>query len=513
MRYPLGEQDFHNLRKEGYLYVDKTAYIPLLLRNKYYFLSRPRRFGKSLLLSTLEQFFLGNKDLFEGLSVSNFDWDWDSYPVFRIDLSSGSYSQPGGLEARLWRIVKNIEKSYGVSGEGQYPGDYLDSLISAVKTKYGRDVVILIDEYEKPLLDTISRSHHDQYVDQLRDFYSVLKDNVRNIRFLFITGVTRFGHLNIFSGLNNLTDISLDDDYAAICGITEGELHSDFREGVARFGETNGLDIDETYRRLKHYYDGYHFSQKLVDVYNPYSLMEALRSGRFTSVWFESGSSTYLINRLRENRYDLTRLEGITATEKDLKGADASMSSSVTLLYQSGYLTIKAYHHDQATYTLGLPNYEVSSALYSAIIPYFLGSNYSVRPDQTQTVLTYLRNGEAQKAMEWLKGFFSSIPYDVHLNYERDFQYIIYSFFALIGLQAQTTLEKQTSEGRIDMVLTIGNYVYIFEFKRGEDASKAMNQIEQRHYKLPYSGDQRKIIRIAVAFSPASRGISSFLIQ
>ena len=511
--YPIGEQSFKEIREAGKVYVDKTSFIPVLLRNKFYFLSRPRRFGKSLFLSTLEYFFLGRRELFKGLAIDSSDWDWQEYPVIRINLGEGSYSKDFGLEERLNEILEDYETIYEIQSSGGSPRARFRSLLKALNQKFERQVVILIDEYEKPLLDTIDRPHFQRYQDELADFYSVLKNNEESIKFLFITGVTRFGHLNIFSGFNNLNDISLKEEYSAICGITQGELTSYFKEGINAFAKANDVDFNAALNKLKKHYDGYHFSRLLTDVYNPFSVLDCLYSKRITSIWFQSGSSRYLLNNLKKNNYDLTDLEGVEASEDTLKGVDASMKDSVTLLYQSGYLTIKNFNPQIGQYTLGIPNYEVRTALYSVIIPYYLGAKYNNATPEAYGFIDMLKDGEAEKAMEWLQGYFSGIPQDVKLDYESEFQQVVYAFFALSGELAGATLEKKTSNGRIDMVYETERFVYVFEFKRGEDPQVAMGQINSKEYALQWQADSRQVIKIGVAFSPASRGIAGFTIE
>ena len=288
--YPIGEQSFKNIRESGKVYVDKTTFIPTLLRNKFYFLSRPRRFGKSLFLSTLENFFFGRRDLFKGLFIDSYDWDWQKYPVIRFNLGEGSYSEPNGLKQRLGEILEENELKYDIPAEGESPRGRLRNLIIKLNDKFGKEVVVLIDEYEKPLLDSIRKNHFTKYKEMIAEFYSVLKSNEERLKFLFITGVTKFGHLNIFSGFNNLNDISLDDEFTSICGITEEEMLEYLRPGIERFAMTYNLDFEGALGRLKKYYDGYHFSRKLVDIYNPFSLLSCLNASRLTSKWFQSGS-------------------------------------------------------------------------------------------------------------------------------------------------------------------------------------------------------------------------------
>ena len=511
--YPIGEQSFKEIREAGKVYVDKTSFIPMLLRNKFYFLSRPRRFGKSLFLSTLENFFLGRRELFKGLAIDSYGWDWQEYPVIRINLGEGSYSKDFGLEERLNEILEDYEFKYEIESAGSTPRARFRSLLKSLNRKFDRQVVILIDEYEKPLLDTIDRPHFQRYQDELADFYSVLKNNEGDIKFLFITGVTRFGHLNIFSGFNNLFDISLEEQFSTICGVTTEELLHYFHQGIEIFAKANKTNFEQALNLLKKNYDGYHFSHLLIDVYNPFSLLSCFYSKRITSIWFQSGSSRYLLNELKKNNYDLTDLEGVEANEDTLKGVDASMKDSVTLLYQSGYLTIKNFNPQTEQYTLGLPNFEVKRALYSVIIPYYLGAKYNNATHEAYGFIEMLKDGKAEEAIEWLQGYFSGIPQDVKLDYESEFQQVVYAFFALSGQLAGATLEKKTSNGRIDMVYETAEYVYVFEFKRGEDPQVAMDQINSKEYGLQWQADRRQVIKIGVAFSPSTRGIAGFIIE
>ena len=513
IKYGLGQQDFATMRERGFLYVDKTEYIIKLIEGSdYYFLSRPRRFGKSLFLSTLRYFFEGRRDLFKGLAIDSWnDWSWETFPVVRVNLSEGSYSRPDGLYRRLLEVIKESEDKFGVESNEDDPRARFRNLLVSLYKKTGKGVVVLVDEYEKPLLDSIEEPHHSNFVKQLSEFYSVLKGNEEMIRFLFITGVTRFGHLNIFSGLNNLIDISLDNEYSDICGITEEELKFNFQQGIENLSLANGYNYEDALTELKLYYDGYHFSRVLVDIYNPFSLLSCLRVSDFVSRLFQSGSSNYLIKKLRSSRFDIENLENITASENDLLGVNATMDNIITLLYQSGYLTIKNYERKRRVFNLGLPNREVSEALYSAIIPYYLGERYRESRNRAMNFTELLEKGKIREAMEWLKGYFSSIPYDAKLDYESEFQQVIYAFFALTGLIANATLEKQTSDGRIDLVLELTHYVYLFEFKLGTDAKKALNQINTKEYDLQWRTGKRKIIKVGVAFSQKSRGIADFI--
>lgn len=509
----MGESSFRTIRERGYLYIDKTQYIAKLIRNSYYFLSRPRRFGKSLFLSTLEQFFLGNRELFKGLYIDTLDYDWQTYPIIRFDLSNGSYSREDGIEERLFECVEKSERRYDVTPAGKTPRARFNHLINALYQKYGKQVVILIDEYEKPLLDTVSKPFHEKYKGELHDFYSVLKDNSENIRFLFITGATRFGHLNIFSGLNNLYDISMEDEYSDICGISEQEIKIYLEPGIKNLSESRNLDYQATIAELKRNYDGYHFSDAMVDVYNPYSLLGCLISGKFTYSWFESGSSSFLVNLIKEKNYDLSEIEGIEVTGSRLKSINSSLTDPIPLLYQSGYLTIKSYSEDDRLYTLGYPNLEVKKGMLEILIPTYLNQPENSLSVPAVRIKEWLSEGKPEEVMEWLTGFFSRIPFDLHFKYEREFQFVICSIFNLMGLEDNLHVEQHTSRGSIDMTIEIEDKVYIFEFKVDKSAEAALQQIEAKRYSDSYRGLHKEIFYIGVKFDPSHHSIEEYKIR
>lgn len=511
--YPIGEQFLTEILNSGQVYVDKTQFIPVLLRNKCYFLSRPRRFGKSLFLSTLEQFFLGNRQLFDGLAISNYDWSWETYPIIRMSFGTGSFTEEGGLEERMLEIIEDVEDSYHVEVKGNSPRARLRNLILQLYKQTGKGVVILIDEYEKPLLDSYGEEIFDNNHKKLSAFYSVFKDNLDKIKFLFITGVSRFGQLNIFSGLNNLQDISLEPQFQAICGITEEEIRSFLMPGVEHFAEENDCSVEEAIGRLKEYYDGYHFSQNLLDIYNPWSLINCLNSGRLKSEWFRSGSPSYLLKILKKKNYDIQGLLGSMVSENKLTGSGIDIMDPTSLLYQTGYLTIKDYDRENSLYKLGMPNFEVRTALLECIIPFYLGKEETLERSDVIKLFGYLEKGEADKMMEWLSAYFSKISFDNKLRFERDFQMIVLGIFLLIKDFKDVHCEYAMSSGRTDLVVEASNYVYVFEFKIGEDPAKALEQINSRVYDLPWRADGRKVFKIGAAFSTNNNGILSYRIE
>lgn len=513
-KYGLGKQDFGSLRERGFVYIDKTQYIINLLDGSdSYFLSRPRRFGKSLFLSTLQYFFSGRRDLFKGLAIDSYDWNWEAFPVVRINLGEGSYSHPNGLTERLFEIVEDLELKFGIQPRGVDPRSRLRNIIQNLSATTGKGVVILVDEYEKPLLDAIGKPYFDQYRERLHDFYSVLKNNEESIRFLFITGVTRFGHLNIFSGLNNLRDLSFSEEFSGICGITEEELTSNLQPGIERFASKQGLTFSEAVAVLKRYYDGYHFSENLIDIYNPFSLLGCLTESKISTNWFESGSDTFLVKLLQEKSYDLMDIEGLEVKASRLKTIPPNLDDPIPLLYQSGYLTIKEYSKDTELYRLGYPNYEVKNGMLEILVPYYLGKPANSIDFPLNDIKGWLRDGDIQSFMEWLTGLFADLSYDVHAKDEREFRNAVYFIFNFIGFREDIAVEKQISTGRIDMVLENANYVYIFEFKVNQDPQVGIDQIKAKQYAEPYRGKGKHVIGIGVSFNPCQRIIESYLIE
>lgn len=513
-KYGIGKQDFPDMIQQDFVYVDKTQYIIKLLEGAgYYFLSRPRRFGKSLFLSTLEQFFLGKKELFKNLAIENYQWNWEARPVIRMSLAQGSFTEQDGLKSRLNQILFNIEEDFGFTPRFEKLSERFSDLITRINKTTNQKVVILIDEYEKPLLDSYDTPVFETNRDDLANFYSVFKDNLDKIEFLFITGVTRFGKLNIFSGLNNLRDISLDTDFSAICGITIEEIQDYFDGGISLFAKKHSISESEVKALLKKYYDGYHFSEDLQDIYNPWSLLNCLQSGRLTSDWFATGSPGYLLKILRKKDYDLKGLLGSTVNENKLKGSGVDIMDPTSLLYQSGYLTIKQYDLKENLYSIGLPNFEVRTALFESLIPFYLGKDKELDPDRILKLFRYIENGEATELMEWLAAYFSKISIYSKIHFERDFQVIVLGIFLLIKDFKDIHCEYAMSSGRTDLVVEAKNYVYVFEFKIGENAEKALNQIDFKGYDIPWRADGRQVFRIGAAFSVKNNGILRYKID
>lgn len=513
-KYGIGKQDFESMIMRNFVYIDKTQYIAKMLdESDLYFLSRPRRFGKSLFLSTLEHFFKGKRELFKGLKIENYDWDWESYPVIRISFGQGSFTEKEGLNDRLSQIMFYLEEDFGLECRFTKLSERFGDLIRRLSRKYGKGVVILIDEYEKPLLDAYYTPHFESTLNGLSSFYSAIKDNTENIRFLFITGITRFGQLNIFSGLNNLKDISLSEDYSAICGITEAEMRESLLPGVEYLAEKEGCTLPEAFEKLKQYYDGYHFSEDLTDIYNPWSLINCLQEARFNSDWFKSGSPSFLLKILKDKDYDLESLLGCQVRENKLTGFGQDIMEPTSLLYQSGYLTIKNYDRASNLFTIGLPNFEVRTALFEAILPFYLGKGKEMEHKDVIKLQRYIEKGDVEEMMRWLSAYFSKISFYSKLRFERDFQFLITSIFLLIRDFSDVHCEYAMSSGRTDLVVESKDYVYIFEFKIGHDVDKALAQINFRNYELPWSADGRKVFKIGASFSAENNGVMHYRIE
>lgn len=511
MKYPIGIQSFSEIRTKGYVYVDKTRFIYRLIdEGKYYFLSRPRRFGKSLLLSTIEAFFKGKRELFSGLYIDTVDWDWEEYPVLHLDLSGKTYTEPDHLDKILSEYLSLLESQFGYNLDGRDPDERMRTVLRTAFEKTGKQVVVLIDEYDEPLLKNINnRELQHIFRQKLQAFYSVLKTMDQYIRFAILTGVTRFGKVSVFSGLNNLSDLSLLPQFNAVCGITEKELSEYFEEGIETLAETECVSTEEIHDLLKKNYDGYHFSEKMEDVYNPFSLLNTFHKERFGSYWFASGTPSFLIYLLKESRFRIPDMEGYRCREELLTGSDVYLTDPIPIFYQSGYLTIKEYDREFKEYILGFPNKEVSEGFVE-----FLMRSYSHSDDNNIMISRFVRDireGNANDFMEKLKSFFADIPYD-HVKGDKEvhFENVVYVIMKLLGFYVHT--EYRTSDGRIDMLIETASYVYVMEFKLDGTAEEALRQIEDKEYSLPFVSSGKKVIRIGVSFSSTKKRISDFRI-
>ena len=513
MLYPIGIQNFEKLRDGDYIYVDKTDKLyNLVNQGGYYFLSRPRRFGKSLLVSTLEAYLQGKKELFKGLAIESLEHNWTEYPVLHIDLSGVTYDVKEVLPEVLGQKLSEWETAYGVSGTADIIGLRFQSVIKAAYEKTGRPVVILIDEYDKPLIDNLdSPDLQEYYRKTLQGFYSVLKAMDGCIKFGFLTGVTKIGKLSVFSGLNNLRDISMLPQYADICGISEKDLHFYFPESIRELAAANSLTEEQCYAKLAEMYDGYHFCEDSVGMYNPFSLLNTFASNKFREYWFETGTPTFLVKVMQQTQYDISALSDQEVDSSLLSTVNTVFENPVPLLYQSGYLTIRGYDEEFGLYRLGFPNREVKTGFLNFIFQYYLPGEQTSGITLITKITRALRSGKPEDMMLLLESLFARANYQIQGDAEKDFQYAMYIIFELLGEYVQT--EKQTSNGRIDILLQTKDYVYIMEIKTDSSADAALQQIDEKGYDRPFAADSRRLFRIGVSFSKENRRIEDWKIS
>ena len=513
MKYPVGLQSFAEVRGLGAVYVDKTAMVyRLATGTKYNFLSRPRRFGKSLLVSTLEAYFQGRRELFAGLAMEGLEKDWTQHPVLHVDFSRDIFASAGVLEDTLNTMLTDWEAVYGRNAsDATYAARFI-RVIENAHAQTGQQVVVLVDEYDKPLLDAITDEGllaRNQLA--LRAFYGVFKGMDAHLRFVFLTGITRFAHLNLFSGLNNLNDISLDARYATLCGITEGELRADLGAGVQRLAAAGGRTVEATYVRLKAKYDGYRFSPYAQEqLYNPFSLLMALEKGVLGSYWYESGTPMFLFQLVVGGGVPLAELAGCRMLGHELQGRDVSCMGLVPLLFQTGYLTIESYDEDLDMYQLCFPNEEVERAFYGDLLQHF----FPVGAEAVLGVKALHRcavKGAAEELMALLYTFFAQGDYRVAGDREVYFQGSMATVFRMLGLQ--THVEMATSDGRIDLVVETPGFVYLFEMKLDRPAAEAMAQIEAKGYAAPFAMDRRAVVKLGVSFSSTTRNIAECIVR
>lgn len=512
-KLPVGIQTFEELRKEGYLYVDKTALVwQIANTGKPYFLSRPRRFGKSLLISTFESYFDGRKDLFEGLAVEKLETKWEKYPILHLDLNAEKYDAPERLGIILEFHLAQWEKRYGADKSEDSFSTRFSGIIRRAYEKTGKGVVVLIDEYDKPLLQAIlDEELNEAYKKTLKAFYGVLKSADRYLRFVFLTGVTKFAQVSVFSDLNQLQDISMWADYAEVCGITKEELVEVFTPELEALGKRNGLTYEETVDKMTAMYDGYHFHQQGKGLFNPFSVLNALKSGAFDYYWFATGTPTYLVDLLKQSDYDLRLL--IDGVEVDIDGFSeyrADANNPLPMIYQSGYLTIKGYDNEFKMYTLAFPNDEVRYGFLKFLLPFYT----NITDDKTGFHITHfvkdLRAGNVPAFIERLRAFFAGIPYELNDQTERHYQVIFYLVFRLMGQFIDA--EVHSAKGRADAVVKTKDHIYVFEFKLDGTAEEAIRQIEEKGYMEPYAMDPREKVKVGVDFSKEQRNVNDFVV-
>lgn len=515
MKYPIGIQTFERIITEGFVYVDKTALVYELANSgTIYFLSRPRRFGKSLLMSTLKAYFQGKKDLFRGLAMEHLETEWAEYPVFHIDFNGVDLTQDGALEEKLEGYVSEWESVYGKSTSYEKLGNRFSYVLKAAHAKTGRKAVVLIDEYDKPMLDVLDTDYigkidgketrlEDKHRNILKGFYSVFKEADADLRFVLLTGVTKFSQVSIFSGFNQPKDISMDARYDALCGITKDEMTSYFTEPIKELAGINDVSEEEMIQRLKHQYDGYHFSEGMTDIFNPFSLLNCFDSLQIKNYWFSTGTPTYLMRLLQHFDENINELVSKYYDPSEFVDYRADVEKPLPMIYQSGYLTIKDYDPIFNTYLLDFPNNEVRGGFLTALSSGYFKEKASMT--WVRAISLALMHGDIEDFMRHITALLAGISYrfqrkDDVMECERYFQYSFYLILQMIGVY-NTYVEKETSEGRIDCIVECPEHVYIFEFKLNGSAEKALEQINDRGYATPYLTDKRTIHKVGVNFS------------
>ena len=495
--YPIGIQTFSKIREGNYLYIDKTEYVYRMTHSasSYMFLSRPRRFGKSLLTSTLHSYFSGRKELFHGLAMEKLEKEWTEYPVLHFDMSTAKHADSEQLLQELNLKLYGYEQIYGRLEEEVNPNQRLMGLIKRAYEQTGKKVVVLIDEYDAPLLDVV---HERENLDVLRNFYSPLKACDPYLRYVFLTGITKFSQLSIFSELNNIKNISMDEPYAVICGISEDEIRLQMKDDLEGLAKKLEITPEEALMKLKENYDGYHFTSPSPDIYNPFSLLNAFADGKFGSYWFGSGTPTYLINMLEKFGVEPSEIGNNRVSVEDFDAPTERMTSIIPLLYQSGYITIKNYDEELDLYTLNIPNKEVRIGLMKSLLPHYVGS----KAPETTTMVAYLsrdiRNGDMDTALRRLQTFLSTIPQCDNTKYEGHYQQVFYIIFSLLGYYVD--VEVRTPRGRVDIVLRTKTTLYVMELKLDKSAGEAMEQIDLKNYPERFALCGLPVVKVAVSF-------------
>lgn len=511
--YPIGIQNFESLREDGYVYVDKTALIyKLVTTGRYYFLSRPRRFGKSLLLSTLEAYFQGKRELFKGLAIEKLEKDWTVRPVLHLDLNISKYDKPESLDEMLEKALSRWESLYGADPSERSFALRFAGIIERAVQLTGHRVAILVDEYDKPMLQAIGNEElQKSFRNTLKPFYGVLKSMDGYIKLGFLTGVTKFGKVSVFSDLNNLDDISMWDKFNTLCGISEEELHRDFEEDVQALATAQNLTIEQCYAQLRERYDGYHFTYGSEGIYNPFSLLNTLKRSQFGSYWFATGTPSYLVYLLQKHNYSLERMEAVEATEAVLNSIDPDSTNPIPVIYQSGYLTIKDYDSRFDLYTLGYPNREVEEGFIDYLMPFYTSKNKTEAPFEIRQFVHEVEQGDIDGFFCRLQSFFADTPYELARQLELHYQNVLFIVFRLAGFY--TKVEYHTSRGRIDLILQTDRYIYVMEFKLDGTAAEALAQINEKQYAAPFASDPRQLFKIGVNFSNEMRNIEQWIVE
>jgi len=513
-KLPIGIQTFEKIRNEGYLYVDKTGMVwNLVSTGVAYFLSRPRRFGKSLLLSTFEAYFEGRKDLFKGLAIEQLEERWEKHPVLHLDLNARKYERPEDLIAMLNQYLEKWEAKFGNEKKDRAPEERFEYIIQRAYEQTGKGVVVLVDEYDKPLLQCLHNEELlEAYRTTLKAFYGVLKSADKYLRFAFLTGVTKFSQVSVFSDLNQLNDISLDYDSGTLCGITHGELVGTFSPEIEMLAKANGLSKEEAIVEMTRQYDGYHFHPYADGVYNPFSVLNAFYKREFGDYWFQTGTPTFLVKSLLRSDYDLrTLIDGVETPAINFTEYRADANNPIPLIYQSGYLTIKGYDKEFKIYNLGFPNDEVRYGFLNFLIPYYTPVTDDKKGFYIGRFVQDLRNGEVDAFMQRFEAFFADFPYELNDKTERHYQVVVYLIFKLMGQFTQ--VEVRSAKGRADAIVQTPKYIYVFEFKLNGTAEDALQQINDKGYAAPFQTDGRQVVKVGVEFSAEARNVSRWLVD
>ena len=514
--YPVGIQTFERIRKENKLYIDKTEYIYRMTHSGgcYFFLSRPRRFGKSLLVSTFESYFSGKKELFEGLAIEKLEQEWMEYPVLHFDMSGGKHMEKEQLEDYLSNRLEAEERKWGTTHSKRGVNDRLTELITTAYEISGKQVVVLIDEYDAPMLDVAhERKTLDELRNVMRNFYSPLKMCEPMLRFVFLTGITKFSQVSIFSELNNIKNISLDDEYAGVCGITKEELLTQMSEDIDVLAEALEMTREETIAKLKENYDGYHFSPASPDVFNPYSLLNCFDDKNFGAYWFSSGTPTYLINMLRKFKVLPAKIGRSLARSSAFDAPTENLKTITPLLYQSGYITIKGYDKMSQLFTLDLPNKEIKVGLFESLLPYYLEGIYAEEGDVAIAQMSVLiRQGDMDGALRLLQEFLGTVPYCNNTNYEGHYQQVLFIIFTLLT-HFVVDVEVHTPNGRVDVVMETEDTLYLIELKLNKSAQAAMPQINLKQYDQRFARCGKPIVKVGVNFDAKKGNIEDWTIE
>ncbi|MCJ8269274.1 MAG: ATP-binding protein [Psychrosphaera sp.] len=508
LKYPLGIQTFSEIREENYVYVDKTSHIfELITTGKIYFLSRPRRFGKSLLVSTFEALFSGQKALFDGLAIADTDYDFVTYPIVKLEFSEDEFCTADSLREYIYSAVDDIAQQYEIELTKPSYSQRFGELVRKLHSKTGQKVVLLVDEYDKPILNNLNKPVLEEIKQVMSALYAVIKPLDPPLKFVFITGVSKFAKVSVFSGMNSLTDISMERRYATLCGVTEQELEDNFALSIDKLVSIDTLDRQQILAKIKHWYNGYYFEENAISDYNPYSLLSLFNEQKFRNFWFGTGTPTFLLNLLQNKQYDLRKLTEFEIGANAFEASDPQKMSVQAVFLQTGYLTIKNYNN--SLYTLGFPNYEVKNSFYNSVATHYGRLDEGEGQTYTSRLIQCLTTGDLDKFFDTFREFFANIPYDLHINMEKYYHSLFYAIFTLIGLDIEA--EVKTNIGRIDCVLQTAGTIYIIEFKLNDTCEAALKQIHDKKYAQKYQGSGKEIVLVGVEFDQDDRNIGKFV--